>query len=130
MFDPQKTQLFHPRSLYIAACDLDSKNQPFSRVIDLKDGLFLLFIAAQHNHYASVQIQITPFSLDEHPGQVFYSSTAHYKACCQDVEATAFGDALYGTAQRVYDSSFPLQCWNFSNKSCWKVLSAQQRRRS
>src|SRR3954470_14303277 len=112
MFDPHKSHHFAPFSLYVSENDFNSKDVFFDRAIR-RDSILLLFLVPQQSHYAYVQIEITPLYLKKYPEQVFYTSTARYKTCCRVAEATGFGNALHSTAQKVYDSSFQFQYWDF-----------------
>jgi len=78
-------------------------------------------LAVQHEqHWAAVQVSITPFSLRSIPGQKFYSCCFRYTLCC---ETSVPNNILSAAVQSVYDVYYQPNQWDFSNEH-WYVSGA------
>ncbi|ORX93635.1 hypothetical protein BCR34DRAFT_235437 [Clohesyomyces aquaticus] len=123
MFDLSLSQLLSSRSLFVSEADFGLQELPFGLCLDSRSPVFIYFMVSLKEHYASVQICVTPFCLESYPEQSFYSSSARYKRCCPAAKTVDFTNCLCNTAQRVYNSAFRLQNWNFLSPYCWKEES-------
>ena len=91
------------------------------RLIVSKDHKTHVHLAVQHGqHWAAVQISISPFSLRSIPGQRFYSCCFRYTSCC---ETFVPKDVLSDVVQSVYDVYYQPTQWDFSSKH-WYVLES------
>lgn len=66
-------------------------------------------------HYVAVQIIITPFQIDFHPEQVFFSAAYRYSYCC-DAFRPLDNHLIEHHTQVVYDLYFKPCPWDFSSK--------------
>ncbi|KAF8850017.1 hypothetical protein BDZ45DRAFT_697076 [Acephala macrosclerotiorum] len=73
----------------------------------------------QEQHWAAVQISLSPFSLQHIPEQKFYSCHFCYTWCCEAPATTGPpNDVLGSVVQRIYDVYFQPTQWDFSSKHC------------
>jgi hypothetical protein len=85
---------------------------------------YIHFVIHYEQHWAAVQIPISPFSIQGFPGQKFYSCHFHYTLCCQTSSKTGPSIDLISTVvQRIFDAQFRPIDWDFSIKD-WYVFKA------
>ncbi|PMD60272.1 uncharacterized protein K444DRAFT_400042 [Hyaloscypha bicolor E] len=104
----------HHNSFYIP---LDERDQEKSsrQAVSAVHTTHVHFVVQYEQHWAAVQLSISPFALAAFPGQTFYSSHFRYSLCCHPPPRH---DLINSVVQRIYDARFHPSPWNFSVKSC------------
>jgi hypothetical protein len=106
----------HRNSFYISLHDQDLEN-PRRQIVSAVHTTHVHFVIQYKQHWAAVQLSISPFNLVQFPSQTFYSSSFRYSLCCDSLSGTG----LISTVQRIYDEHFHPSRWDFSPKY-WYVL--------
>ncbi|KAH7378962.1 hypothetical protein BKA64DRAFT_714138 [Cadophora sp. MPI-SDFR-AT-0126] len=93
-----------------------TQHRSFQRQISRDGNTYICMVVPVHcRHWVAVRITITPFSLEQFPGQIFFSSQLHYGPCCCEIDHTTTSDIVKNTVQRVIDSSYRSVCWDYSS---------------
>ena len=125
-----ESKLYSHRSFYISLQDQLNAisaseviaRRPGHRVP--KDRTTRIHFAAQHDqHWAAIQVFITPFGIKAIPNQTFFSCRFRYTLCCQTALGADNSSELLDAVQRIYDVYFQPTQWDFSSK-CWYVLGS------
>lgn len=76
---------------------------------------FVHLVIHQGDHWAAVQITISPFSIQDFPSQTFYACRLRYTLCCQTTATKAsFAAHIFTVVQRIYDIHYHPTQWDFS----------------
>lgn len=67
-------------------------------------------------HWAAIQISVSPFAIQNFPGQIFFACHLRYSLCCKTAATTNFYLNIIKTTQRVYDSHNSPSQWDFTNE--------------
>jgi hypothetical protein len=104
-------------SFYITLQEQNERNTPRWAVSDVHT-THVHFAVQQGQHWAAVQLSITPFTVEDFPHQTFHSKSFLYLLCCHLPQATDF---ISSVVQRIYDTRFQLSQWNCS---LWYVFES------
>ncbi len=68
------------------------------------------------SHFAAVHLTIHPFHVQEHQGQIFFSSFYDYFLCCTHSESVITPSLIAEYVQTIYDTYYQPGQWDFSPK--------------
>ncbi|KAH6712149.1 hypothetical protein BKA61DRAFT_609740 [Leptodontidium sp. MPI-SDFR-AT-0119] len=68
-------------------------------------------------HWVAVQVTISPFALQQYPGQTFFSSKFRYGPCCCQINQS-HASIVANTVQKVIDFFYQSFSWNYSSAEC------------
>jgi hypothetical protein len=65
-------------------------------------------------HWVAVQVTISPFTLQQYPGQTFFSSKFRYGPCCCQINQS-HASIVTNTVQKVIDYFYQSFSWDYSS---------------
>jgi len=68
------------------------------------------------SHYAAIHLTIHPFHVQQHQGQIFFSSFYDYFLCCTHSESVITPSLIAEHVQTIYDTYYQPGQWDFSPK--------------
>lgn len=101
-------------SFYISLHDQKLEN-PSRQTVSGVHTTRVHFLVQYEQHWAAVQLSISPFSLVQFPSQIFYSSSFRYSLCCHPPPKVHL---INSVVQRIYDAHFHPSQWSFSPQYC------------
>lgn len=104
-------------SIYISLIDQEKTktegegSPPARRAVSKECTTRIHFPVYYNDHWAAVQLSISPFELQDIPKQKFFRCRFRYTWCCE----TAPAADITGEVQRIYDYYFQPTQWDFSS---------------
>ncbi|PSN58584.1 hypothetical protein BS50DRAFT_566662 [Corynespora cassiicola Philippines] len=108
-------------TIFISLQDAQSNN--FSNQISQSsEAIQILFVVpVESHHQVGVELSIIPFSLDEHPNQVFHSTNGVFFSCCGRIEDDeGLLPLIVDAAETIYKAAVPWHSWNFRAAGFWE----------
>jgi hypothetical protein len=120
MADIDSSSLCKPHAQYVSQTELGkvSKGKPSvlrRPTLSATESTFVHFLVQVQLHSGAVQISINPFTVEDFPGQTFFSSQYRYKICCAKAPS-GLGDTIKERVQQVYDTFYGPGPWDFSRE--------------
>ncbi|KFY09644.1 hypothetical protein V492_05414 [Pseudogymnoascus sp. VKM F-4246] len=108
-------------SFYISLQDQKSVNETISRstgpTVSKEQTTQIHLAVRHHQHWAAVQISVSPFDIAAIPEQKFLQCCLRHTWCCEGAVGESLEQEPWKSVQRVYDSYYG-PTWNFSSEYC------------
>ncbi len=101
-------------------------NDESRRVVSRDSNTYILMVIAVSGHWVAVQVTISPFTLEQFRGQIFFSSQLRYGPCCRQINNTSTSHLVINTVQRIVDSDYRPVFWDYSSSQWCVDLSSSE----
>ena len=79
---------------------------------------YIHMVVPTDGHWVAVQVTISPFNLERHPNQTFFSSQLRCGPCCTQIYNTDTLRCVTDTVQKVVNTNYWPVCWNYCASQC------------